>query len=84
MEFIETLQHVWAVVLKYQWMMILAIIGAGSFIFYRLVDFLQYSHVKSAPKPEDIKMKDDVYSNKRTRKSSRSMKTFWKGTSSWA
>ncbi len=83
MEFLDTLKHVWAVVLEHQWLMILSIIGVASFAFYRLVDFLQFNHAKNSSKAEDIKINDEVFERKRAGKASRTIKTLWKGISSW-
>ncbi|WP_372365089.1 M48 family metallopeptidase [Candidatus Uabimicrobium sp. HlEnr_7] len=83
MEFFETLQNVWTVVLQYKWLTALVIFGVTSFVIYRLVDFLQYLHTNKFPKPDDIKITDDAFKDKKRRKSSRSMKTIWKGASSW-
>lgn len=83
MTFIDTLNHFWAMVLKYPWLMVLFIIGVASFAFYRLVDFLQYNHAKNASKAEDIKITDEVFKHKRSGKSSRTMKALWKGSFSW-
>ncbi|BBM87754.1 M48 family metallopeptidase [Candidatus Uabimicrobium amorphum] len=83
MEFLDTVQKVWEIVLQYKWLTFLVAFGAVSFLIYRIVDFLQYMHVNKFTKPDDITMNEDVFKKKRQRKGSRSMKLLWKGTSSW-
>lgn len=83
MEFLDTLHNVWAIVFQYKWLTFLVAFGAVSFLIYRIVDFLQYLHVNKFPKPDDLKINEEVFNKKRQRKGSRSMQLLWKGTSSW-
>ena len=83
MEFLDTLHNVWAIVFQYKWLTFLVAFGAVSFLIYRIVDFLQYLHVNKFPKPDDLKINEEVFNKKRQRKGSRSMQLLWKGASSW-